>query len=602
MTIQQPIHVTTAIRACDQGKLVTDRVSSHHYTRSLTEHVNHERRIQEREEQYRCFIVNSLRSACPDETTLDVYMKNFRDLADILKSACAIEFPNQPHVDEVLASEYSEAIDTTNENPASAYLCLAQHPDLLQSISTHQGFLHPLFISLLAYQMGGPVNAATTAYGHDWRKSEGSTDLPAFHMEGDSGDILDDYRMTFAWERRGDTMKRLSGDHHIFLTGDTTPRQLAVVRSTAEKNDNSAVAIIYDAKNVALYYECEDAAATRSSISLDFHVSRLTNDDLVILNLPPRTETELEDLTLSQLLTNFPIHDYVSHFHRLLFSPSSIRCIFAALDTLTIPSPNPALQTATPSLKHRYTRWHADNLSHIPRSLTTMPRKPLLGVYPTLTAFQHRLAFEMQLDMHRSLGVNLFPSTLTAAHREAARKWIRDLPGDAVFARLKPYVAGLSRNFPVTREGVLGTGVVRWFAGFVERKCLEVVARGDVRVGGGALVYAIGALARAIGNAVDGLKEVDVVPEPWVDEHDLWIFRARCVYLFWCADWVAGFLAQGLGTNGDGDLEMEREKEKREMRGVAVSLLGNWMAWACVVEGLPGRPFRVRKPAGGEEW
>ncbi|KAF2788347.1 hypothetical protein K505DRAFT_255757 [Melanomma pulvis-pyrius CBS 109.77] len=524
-------------------------------------------------------------------------MKNFHDLADILKRACAIEFPNQPHVDEVLASDYSEAIDTTNENPENAYLCLARHSDLLQRISTHQGFLHPLFITLLAYQMGGPINAATTAYGHDWRKSEGSTDLQAVHMEGDSGDILDDYRVTFAWERRGDTMKKLSGDHHIFLTGDTTPRQLAVVRSTAEENDNSAVTIIYDTKNVALSYECEDTSATRSSISLDFHVSRLTNDDLIIFGLPPPTEPEIEDLTLPQLLTKFPIHDYASHFHRLLFSPSSIRCIFTALDKLTVPAPTAALQPAIPSLKHRYIRWHADNLCHTPRSLITMSRKPLLDIYPTLTAFQHRLAFEMQLDMHRPLGVNFLPSMPIAAHREAARKWIRDLPGHVVFARLKPYVAGLSRNFPVTREGLLETGTLRWCAGIVERGCLEVVARGEVGIGEGTLAYAIGALARAIGDAVDGLKEADVVPEPWVDEYDLGIFRARCAYLFWCADWVAGLLEQGVGANEDGDMDMEKEKEKREMRGVSVSLLGNWMAWACVVEGLPGRPFIVQKTA-----
>ena len=94
--------------------------------------------------------------------------------------------------------------------------------------------------------------------------------------------------------------------------------------------------------------------------------------------------------------------------------------------------------------------------------------------------------------------------------------------------------------------------------------------------------------------------------EPWVDEMDLWVFRARCVYLFWCAEWVAGFMYgfgdagedgdqnESISENGEEDGKVE-EREKKEMRGVAVSLLGNWRAWACIVEVLPGRPFRVRK-------
>jgi len=54
---------------------------------------------------------------------------------------------------------------------------------------------------------------------------------------------------------------------------------------------------------------------------------------------------------------------------------------------------------------------------------------------------------------------------------------------------------------------------------------------------------------------------------------------------------------QGEGISGNGEEnKMVGEREKKEIRGVAVSLLGNWRAWACLVEGLPERPFQVRKP------
>jgi hypothetical protein len=389
----QPVHATIEIHASDQGKLVTDRVASRHYTRTLTEHTQGERSVQERKQKYRSFIINKLHSACSDEETFNVVVKTFLNLTNVLDDACAVLFPDQPHLDEGLALKYQQAKAAASSESSTPYLCIAQFPDLLHSFSQHEGLTHPLLIVVLAYCMGGPINAANKAYGHEWRTSiDAGARLP--HMEGDTGDILDDYRLTFVWEHFGDVMQKPSGDHHIFLTGDTTPHQLLEVSSTKEERDSLAVTILYNAQNVALYYECENASVSRRSISLDFHVNCITNDELIMLEIPPPTDIEIKELTLLNLITQFPIKDYDVHFHRLIFGPSSLVSMLTTLSALSIPHTSQII-TPLQTLKSRYEIWHADNLSHTPCSLASLPPNPLINTYTTPTAFQQRLCLEM---------------------------------------------------------------------------------------------------------------------------------------------------------------------------------------------------------------
>ena len=576
-------------------------MASRHYTRTLTEHTQGERAAQKRTKQYQRFIINQLHSACSDEEIYNAAIKTFLSLADTLKNSSAIQFLDQPHLNEELALKYQQATEAASSESSTPYLCLAQLPNLLHDLSTHEGLIHPLLVAVLAYCMGGPINAANKAYGHEWRTPV-DKEARMLHMEGDNGDILDDYRLTFVWEHFGDAMQKPSGDHHIFLTGDTTPHQLPEVSSTRKERDSSAVTILYNAQNVALYYECEDAIVSRRSISLDFHVNYINNDDLLMLDITPSTDTKFKELTLPNLITQFPIQDYDFHFHRLLFHPSSLASISTTLSTLSIPHIS-HLPSPLPTLKFRYEIWHADNLSHIPRSLASHPLDPLLGTYTTPIAFQQRLCLEMRLDIHRPLGCDMFPRSRFDAHREWARTWIRDLPSETIFTHLTPYHSSLC-NFPITRDQILPTKTLKWLAEYIEQKALSLMERCGEN--GGGLLYSMGCLARSLGEVLDGMKEGQVVEEPWIDETDLWVFRARCVYLFWCAEWVAGFMC-GLGDAGvDGGQSEDitegvegkkkvREREQREMRGVAVSLLGNWRAWACVVEGLAERPFQVRK-------
>ncbi|KAF2703286.1 hypothetical protein K504DRAFT_418828 [Pleomassaria siparia CBS 279.74] len=448
--------------------------------------------------------------------------------------------------------------------------------------------------------MGGPINAGNSVHSHDWKNEGGAAQLP--YMEGDTGDIMDDYRLTFVWEQRGAATMKPSGDHHIFLSGDTMPRSLSVIGSTSDDKTGDGIAMIYSPKNVALYYECENTSATRSSISLDFHVGGIRNEDFEVFGIsPPPTDTELETGTLGRLITNFPVHDYASHFHSLLFSPTSLNTILTALDTIRLPPLPPPLIIRTAALKTRYDAYQKDNIAHVPPSLSTARETPLLWNFVSVVAFQHRLCLEMQFDLHRPLGTDLFPRSWADQHRECARTWMRGLPFEDINKHLTPYMSRLSQS-PVTKESILSTRVLRWFAGYIERRCLELMSRGLEN--GNELLYSISALARAIGDAVDGAKEVDVVLEPWIDDTDLWIYRARCAYLFWCAEWAAGIMMlvkMNDNVDAEDSASVVEEKERREMRGVAVSLLGNWMAWAFVVEGLPARPFRVRKPVLGSE-
>jgi hypothetical protein len=148
-----PVHTTITIRACDQGELVTDRVASRHYTRTLTEHTQGERAAQKRTKQYQRFIIDQLHSACSDEEIYNAAIKTFLSLSDTLKSSSMIQFPDQPHLNEELALKYQQATEAASSESSTPYLCLAQLLNLLYDLSTHEGLTHPLLVAVLAYCM-----------------------------------------------------------------------------------------------------------------------------------------------------------------------------------------------------------------------------------------------------------------------------------------------------------------------------------------------------------------------------------------------------------------------------------------------------------------
>jgi hypothetical protein len=73
----------------------------------------------------------------------------------------------------------------------------------LTSKHIREEFLHPLLVALLAFKLGGPVNAAFTTHRHEWRlASDNTRETPSLHTEGDAGHMFEDLRITVVWEMR----------------------------------------------------------------------------------------------------------------------------------------------------------------------------------------------------------------------------------------------------------------------------------------------------------------------------------------------------------------------------------------------------------------
>jgi hypothetical protein len=142
---------------------------------------------------------------------------------------------------------------------------------------------------------------------------------------------------------------------------------------------------------------------------------------------------------------------------------------------------------------------------------------------------------------------------------------------------------------------LISTSSLRGIGYRIEVTCSELVGVGFVDKA--SLLPAIGSLASKLGAVLDGTKEVSVSAEPWVTDGDLQVFRTRCLYLFWCADWLARYLASPeKGTLMIRDVsENEMIEMREEATRVARWLLRNWVAWGLFVEELPIGGFTVRR-------
>jgi hypothetical protein len=145
---------------------------------------------------------------------------------------------------------------------------------------------------------------------------------------------------------------------------------------------------------------------------------------------------------------------------------------------------------------------------------------------------------------------------------------------------------------------LVSTANLQKYAKMLEQRCLELIGIGftdDAH-----RLPSMAALVCAVGNAIHGLKEVQVVTDPWIEESDLQVYRTRCLYLFWCADWLVCYLVKPvagpfMAIDEDRAIAGARNLGK-EVRQIATVLLRNWVAWGLFVEGLPQGGFFVRRP------
>ncbi|KAG9190923.1 hypothetical protein G6011_09011 [Alternaria panax] len=544
-------------------------------------------------------MLDMLRSACAQTQAFaerDVAIKlvqKFVALAQTLESSKAVAFSLGTDGVEIAAWTAEEKASTSGYPLPE----LISSPLKRPASNQHQkDFLHPLLVALLAFKLGGPVNAAFTTYQHEWRvPSDNSCDTPNLHTEGDSGNIFEDLRITVVWEMRDGEVSGLSGNHTVFLTGDATPWPLVALRAQ-DDGVNSPVAILYDCGHAALYYDCDNPDVIRKSISVDLHLNSISDEDLQLLDRSS-SDAVHEKLTLTKLVTEFPIAKYATHFHNILFDSIVLDVILTKLEKLSVPSAPTIPNSRLCLLEERFEMYKKDNWAHLPLEVKRMESDVYLeGAYLTAASFLDDVVLKARRDVHLPVGVSLFPQSPVDENLEGARKFIRDLPKDLISTRLAYYTSALADSAYTIRD-LISTANLHKFAKLLEWRCLELIGIGFIDHG--SRLPSMTALACAFGNAINGLKEVQIVMEPWIQGLDLQVYRTRCLYLFWCADFLVCYLVKpvtGPYTIIDTDMAIACAQDiGREVHRMATVFLRNWIAWGLFVEGLPQRGFFVRR-------
>jgi hypothetical protein len=595
-----PFNVALQIPASLVGRIVTDRVACRRHTRILEER-SHDARAPKEKLQYQRKILNVLVAACAriepfkqrdDATKL---VRKFVTLAQTLESSKAVAFSfGQTEGVEVGSSPIEEEAASRDSSPE----LLSSPLELPASKPVREDILHPLSVALLAFRLGGPVNAAFTTHQNEWTlQKDAAHDAPSFYCEGDVGGMFEDLRVTVVWETRDEKESGPSGTHSVFLTGDATPRPLISLKRQEQDEGNSPTIILYDCKHAALYYDCNDPEAIRKSISLDFHRNTISDEDIRLLH-GVSIDKSGEKPSLTELVTNFPIEGYAVHFHRILFNSVSLDAILTKLDMFEIP-PAPALPKNGQRLREeRFDVYKKDNWSHLPQDVKRMETDVYLqGVYTTQASFLGKILLKARRDVHLPVGANLFPQSPLEGNLEWARKFVRDLPDDLMSSRLDYYASALVGQ-TYTAKDLVSTANLHNYAKMLERRCLELIGIG--LVDDACRLPSMAALACVFGSAIDGSKEGQIVAEPWIEELDLQVYRTRCLYLFWCADWLVCYLVKpeaGPFMIIDEDVAIAgAQGAEREVRRIATVLLRNWVAWSLFVERLPQGVFFVRRP------
>jgi hypothetical protein len=141
-------------------------------------------------------------------------VREFSSLAENLENAKAIAVPTEIPTGPSCENAWQATLNGTSRE--------GDHGDV-QKDDVLNHLLHPLFIALLAYRMGGPINAGKILpYAHQCKlpdQSAAEDDPQNFHMEGDNKSIFADHRITLVWEEIHGQSKGASREHHVFMSG-----------------------------------------------------------------------------------------------------------------------------------------------------------------------------------------------------------------------------------------------------------------------------------------------------------------------------------------------------------------------------------------------
>lgn len=136
-----------------------------------------------RENKYRVNLIHRFREACGHQYNADELIEKFVRVTKTLKILDAFAL----HIADGKGVVRNDITEVKYENV----------DDLIDSPSISHVLLHPLSIALLAFRMGGVINAADTSHLHEWKPHTAAmTDAHNFHMKGASNDVFDDPRIT----------------------------------------------------------------------------------------------------------------------------------------------------------------------------------------------------------------------------------------------------------------------------------------------------------------------------------------------------------------------------------------------------------------------
>lgn len=452
-----------------------------------------------------------------------------------------------------------------------------------------QGLFHPLLIALLAYRLGGAINAALTTQARQWKlpeQSQSEDGLEDFHMEGNEDDIFSGHRMALVLEEQDGKTRGVSGTHHVFRGSEGLQSQ--ILQTIGHLDEGKAVpptTMIYDAKNATIMYQCLGKDAVRHSISLDF--SLVAPEDEIDL-VSTRDEVVHLELTLGGLLLDFPIPSYYRYFHKLLFEDDPSHAIVRKLCSLKIPELTGSVPQNEDTLLKRCELYSQDNTAMIPPDILHLADEiSLLRGHNFSASYRNALILKARRDVHLTLGADLIPQDAIEDNRECARKYIRDMPGVKVENRLERYAQDL-RNKSHSYEDLIPTKILQSMATTIELGAVEASANGFIDET--CVLISLPSFVVALGQALNWRKAAQMEAKPQIDKLDFQIYRTRCLYLFWCADWLLEYLRTA--KQGLCPIEVEAvymAYVRKTLKLMASKLLRNWVAWGMFVEKIVGK-------------
>jgi hypothetical protein len=494
-------------------------------------------------------------------------------LAENLQNAKAIAVPTEIPTGPSCENAWQATLNGTSREGDPGDV---QRDDVLNHL------LHPLFIALLTYRMGGPINAGTTlSHVHQWKlpdRSAPEDDPQNFHMEGDNKIIFADHRTTLVWKEIHGQSKGASRKHHIFMSGSgsgSTPFEIASSLTPSPKN--TASVIFYDQRNAALVYECQEKDAVRHSLSLDFMLQTTDDDVFELFATPEATPTQLAALLLDR-----PIPNYGDYFDRILYGPASLGSIVSKLSQISM---EPAPSAANGTLLGKANVWHKENNARVPPGICLAYDRKICSILMSNADFLYGLSWKAFRDLHIRIGYDMFPQNAIEEFRECARITIRDMSSSKVWERLAYYKSALGTTQFATSH-MLPTPQLHDITSKIARKGRELLVSRFIDPT--SVLASLPFFANALSKALNGPKQVEVALEFHFNLLDLQIYRTRCLYLFLCADWLAQYSNEpfrGLYMLPDAD-EVIGETETNGHCFNAIQLLQNWIAWCLFMETL----------------